>query len=80
MGRLPRKSKKISCRLTFLAGEFLDAELTKLPHNRLGRQTGAYLSRLLMAERDRRRQPVKLESKEEVSRKRLEEMDREDRR
>jgi hypothetical protein len=49
MGRLPLKSKKITCRLTFRAGQRLDAALATLAHDKLGRPpTGALLSRLIL--------------------------------
>ena len=49
MGRLPLKSRKITCRLTFGAGQRLDAALATLAHDKLGRPpTGALLSRLIL--------------------------------
>jgi hypothetical protein len=49
MGRYPRGSKRISCRLTKLAGQKLEEQLAKLVPDKLGRSpTGALLSQLIM--------------------------------
>ena len=49
MGRSPRGSKRISCRLTKLADQILKKELAKLVPDKLGRPpTGALLSQLIM--------------------------------
>ena len=50
MGRLPLKSRKITCRLTYRAGKRLDAALATLEPDKLGRPpTRTLLSKLILA-------------------------------
>jgi hypothetical protein len=54
MGRCLRGSKRISCRLTKLAGQKLEEQLAKLLPDKVGRPpTGALLSQLIMNAEER---------------------------
>jgi hypothetical protein len=85
MGRVRKDNPKIFCHLKPEAEKFLSNELAKIGRNKMGE----YLSELLLAERNRKYpkkpktkpEPVlkQPESKEEVFRKQLERMAREDR-
>jgi hypothetical protein len=85
MGRIRKDNPEIFCHLKPEAEKFLTKELAKIGRNKMGE----YLSELLLAERDRKYpkkpktkpEPVlkQPESKEEVFRKQLERMAREDR-